>query len=884
MDAPWTVKGLLADMRARDDAPAIIAVTEDDVARFASRDLADRTVRLAGGLLDAGLKPQEPVAIWGPNSADWAVAGLAVMAAGGTLAPIDDLAGDEDAERVVIDSGARRVFASPQHMPAVRALPEDGDRQLIRLGDADEESRDLPHLDDIAADAERSLPDVPRDAPVLYEFTSGTTGKAKAFHLTQVNIAANVEAIVDRRIVRVGDHVLMPLPFHHAYPWIVGILTGLTAGVAVVLPQAVTAPHLLRAMAAAEVTVMVGVPRLYDALMTGVESKVGGSSTVVRRTFGGLRDACFRFDERLGVNPGKLLFAPVRRKIGPKVRLMVSGGARLEPAVIRKIRGLGWQVLSGYGLAETASIFTANLPGATRVGSEGRVLTADGDIRIGEPDDSGLGEIQLRGSSVFSGYIDNPEANAAAFTEDGWFRTGDLGRLDDDGYVYVLGRSKELIVLSGGKNVEPEALEKAYGEHPYIAEIGVLERSGSLVALIRPDTAAIRADNHSRVHDAVRVAIGSVGRHRPPYQRLAGFAITREPLPRTRLLKIRRFMLPDLYERALAGEDKAPAAEMSDADRALIEQSPGREVWGLLQEKYPQQQLSLDTSPQLDLGMDSFAWMSFVSELETRTGARLGEEALGRIETLRDLIEEADKAEAEPEPVSDKAVDAMLRPPGPALKAIGNTIFAAAKGLMRTVFSLRVEGVDNVPKEGAVVLTANHVSDLDPVALAASLPYDQLDRTWWGADAGRLQETVLGRRLSRAGRVYPVNDRSPAMALAAAEKVLADGRIQVWFPESWRSPDGSLQRFLPGIGKLLSASRAAAVPVFIEGTFEAMPRDRRWPRPHRVRVVFGEPIPYEQLRAAAAGDEDYEGIAAALRERVAALAPAQVREMSEAAE
>ncbi len=878
MDGSWTIKRLLDEMYGRGDVPALIAVSEAEVRSWSNGALALEAQRLAAGLLDDGLQPGEPVALWGANSAAWIVAAFAVTAAGGVMVAVDDLATDEAGTRAIVDSGSRRAFVSGHHVAALRSLPDAGQRRLVRLDEADPDDDEagahaaVPHWRTLLATAARPLPDLAADAPASLAFTSGTTGRPKAFHLTHGNIAANVEAVVAARIVEAGDRVLLPLPFHHAYPWVIGILTALTAGVTIVLPEAVSGPHLVRALKAGDVTVMVGVPRLYEALMTGLEAKLAGRSALVGRMFAGVRDACFWCRDRLAINPGRVLFAPVRRQVGPKVRLMVSGGARLEAAVIRKIKGLGWEILTGYGLAETASIFTFNTPQAQRVGSEGRPAVKGSEVRIGDADATGLGEIQMRGSSVFSGYLDNPEANAAAFTDDGWFRTGDRGRVDEDGYVYVLGRLTEMIVLSGGKNVDPESLEKAYGGHPHIAEIGIFAPAGALAALVRPDLAAIRADGLTRVDDAIRVALAGIGRHLPPYQRLAGFAVTRDPLPRTRLMKLRRFMLPDLYARALSGADRAPAAAMSDADRALVAISPARDVWALLQEKHPQQQLTMDVSPQLDLGMDSFAWMSFVVELESRAGVQLSEDAIGRIETLRDLIHEVNAAGSAPARVPAEQVEALLRPPGAAMRLLGVIVFVLTKAIMRTVFRLRVEGLDRLPQRGPFVLTPNHVSDLDPVALAASLPLARLRQTWWAADVVRLHATVLGRRLCRATRVYPVSERAPAIALSAAERVLAGGEVQVWFPESWRSPDGRLQRFLPGIGKLLSESRAAAVPVLIEGTFEALPRGRRWPKPHAVRVVFGAAVAYDELRADAAGDDDYDGIAAALRERLAALA------------
>ena len=207
-------------------------------------------------------------------------------------------------------------------------------------------------------------------------------------------------------------------------------------------------------------------------------------------------------------------------------------------------------------------------------------------MRIADPDSRGEGEIQLRGPSVFAGYLDNPDANRAAFTEDGWFRTGDLGRVDDDGYVYVSGRLKEMIVLGGGKKIFPEELEKRYGASPFIREVAVLERRGALVALVVPDAAAIRSSANPSVEAVVRVALASVAQGLPSHERLSGFVVARQPLPRTRLGKYQRFLLPRLYDEALAGRGPRAAKPLSDEDRALLAGPKAAAAWRVLQARY----------------------------------------------------------------------------------------------------------------------------------------------------------------------------------------------------------------------------------------------------------------------------------------------------------
>jgi len=531
-------------------------------------------------------------------------------------------------------------------------------------------------------------------------------------------------------------------------------------------------------------------------------------------------------------------------------------------------------VLSGYGLAETASMFTGNVPDARRVGSAGRAL-GEGRVRIAAPDAEGVGEIELRGPAVTAGYLDNPEANAESFTEDGWFRTGDLGRVDADGFLFVTGRRKEILVLGGGKKIDPEDLERAYAAAPGIAEIGVLESAGALVALVRPDMQALHARGSYNPRDGVDVALTSVAQGLPSYQRLSGFALTEVPLPRTQLGKLRRFLLVERHAEALAGAAKRAAREFTADDAALLRDATAAGIWALLQQRYPGQATDMDVNLALDLNLDSFAWMELTLELQNRFGLTLSDSDIARISTIRDLLRTAESQSSPSAIAPALALDLnrWLAPTGVLLTTAGLTLAVLDRLLMRTAFRLRVRGCEHLPVEGGFVLAPNHVSDLDPVALAAALPLARLRRIYWAGDKRRLFYNAASRLFCRAVHLFPVDERHPAAAVEAAARVLAAGGIQVWFPEGWRSPDGRCRRFLPGIGQLLLRAGAPVVPVWIEGAFEALPRTRRIPRLHPISIAFGEPVRAEVLRSEGKGASNEERIAEALRRRVVALAP-----------
>jgi long-chain acyl-CoA synthetase len=385
--------------------------------------------------------------------------------------------------------------------------------------------------------------------------------------------------------------------------------------------------------------------------------------------------------------------------------------------------------------------------------------------------------------------------------------------------------------------------------------------------------------------DAVRVGLAEAARDLPSYQRLSGFALTDQPLPRTGLGKFRRFLLPRLYLEARSGRAARPAGVLGEADAALLTDPTARAVWALLQQRYPAGPIGLDVNLALDLNLDSFGWMELTIALQERLGVSLSGADIIDIATIRDLLRRCIElrasttaAVAQPAPAIAEDIDRWLAPTGFLLTTFGALLYALNWAVMRGMFRLRVIGREHLPEQGCFVITPNHVSDMDPLAMAASLSLARLRRTYWAADIVRLSfDNALARLFCRAVHLFPADATHPGAAIRAAIRVLDAGHAQIWFPEGWRSPDGQLQRFMPGIGQLLLRTGALVVPTWIDGTFEALPRFRHMPRLHQLSVTFGPPVDPATLRAEGIGSSDEERIAQALHDRVNRLAPAQAR-------
>jgi long-chain acyl-CoA synthetase len=870
MPGAATLQELLRSFAERGATTAVIAYADDREESCSFAELGEKAARLGAALAARGVARGDAVALIAPNSPTWIAAFWGIVAAGAIALPIDAQLGERDLERMIALGECRWAFATAA---VARRLESIAPACRAILLDSDEPPPPGEPWQNLLSAPQCDLPRVEaRDVAVIV-FTSGTTGTPKAVPLTHANLLTNVRALIATGLVGPGDRALLPLPLYHAYPLTIGMLTPFALGCGIVLPAGVSGIELLAAMRRARVTALLGVPRLYTALYDNLRREMAAKPPRVA-AFLSVMLRLARWACRCGLSwPGRLLFRPIRYRLAPQLRLLVSGGAAIEREVEESLSALGWEVLTGYGLVETSSMLTFNPPGAARAGSAGRPV-AGMEIRIREPDATGAGEIETRGPSLFSGYRGDPEKTRDAFTEDGWFRTGDLGLVDRDGYLHIAARKSETIVLADGKKLFPEEFEPVYAGAPLIREAALLGVGGALVALVVPDLAAARDMGALRLADALREGLTAAGQTLPSYARLSGFAIAREALPRTQLGKIRRHLLPPLYEAARRPETAAPPADISAADQTLLENPAAAAVWRWLADRFPDRSLRLDTIPQLDLGIDSLGWVEFTLALERELGISLTEREISRIVTLRDLLREAAAApKSGRRTVPSEADTRWLAPPGPGARLLRGVGEALLRAIMRWGFALRVEDLTHLPPAGPVILCPNHVSYLDPFALGAALPPHRLHKTCWGGWTGVAFTTRLRRWFSRAAHVIPVDpDRAVSSGLAMAGLALERGWSLVWFPEGARSPSGALQRFLPGIGALIERHPVPVVPVSIVGSFAAWPATRRFPRLRPITVRFGKPIDPAILLANPAGHGRDAAIAEAIREAAAELA------------
>lgn len=861
-------------------------------------EVARQVRALAAAMVRVGLRPGDRVALVSENRPEWIVAYFALTAAGGTAVPLDVQLSDGEIATVLEHAGCRIGIACGKQ--AARLLALNRERALSRVVDLDagaSEGRLLAFravLQDAAGAHAVSLPTVTEDALASILYTSGTTGTPKGVMLTHANFLANTRSILDFGLVNADDNLLALLPLHHAFAFTVQLIL-LFTGARLTFPASLKGPDLIACMQETGVTLLVGVPQLFYMLHKGIfdeiERRPVGRRWLLRsllRLSGALRPR--------GINLGRIVFAPVHRKFGGRLRILASGGARLDPGIAGDFLALGFTMTEGYGLTETSPVACFNPLDRMRPGSVGIPLPGV-EVKVANPDADGVGEIAIRGPNVMKGYYENPAATAEVM-QTGWFLSGDLGFLDADGYLTITGRVKEVIVLSSGKNIYPEEVEEPYLKSPYIKEVCLVpqtaERGGAevegLLALVLPDLDSFRAEGMTNVFETIRWDMENIGRNLPPYKRPTGLVIVKEGFPRTRLGKIQRHLVAQRFRDERAQAAAVPEAPPSEADVALLEDEVGRRVLEYLREAVKKPVVRFDDNLELDLGMDSLARVEMLVVLEEMFGVEIPDEAAAQCFTVREVVEHLQALRGTPlgaaaaarrpgwgkiltgsAPAEVQAmVEASSRPSASVVTAVTRAICVA---VFRTAYRLRVQGLRHVPAHGPVILVSNHCSYFDAFLLAASLPLRICQQIFYMGFEWFFRHPILAW-WGRGVRVIPVDmDTYLMRALQASALVLKQGKGLCVFPEGERSVDGRVRPFRKGVGILARELKVPVLPAHISGAFESWPRGQSLPKIHRIRVRFGPVVTSEELLAGEGprGGDEYETIVMRLRERVIAL-------------
>ncbi|MCC7292023.1 MAG: AMP-binding protein [Phycisphaerales bacterium] len=838
--------------RVYPDKPALQVLREKKWVRYTYDDALRATGVIMRRLEERGLVAGDRVALCAENGPEWGLTFLALMRAGMTAIPLDPQLRGEDAWASTRFAQGKLMCAGRTTLEKLEQSRGGGDAPLALLAD--------PFVPPPGASRDAGPDAHPISGSELASilFTSGTTVAPKAVQLTHRNFIANARALLERHPLRPTDEFLSVLPIYHAFEFTGGFLAPLACGATITYLDQLKGPEIVAAMQSTGTTVMLVVPRILRMFYDSVLKNVALAGKFKRFLF----RASERVSDWTGRRYGRVLFAPIHRQFGGRLRMFVSGGSALDAELFHAFRRWGFPVCEGYGLTETAPVLTVSTLDSARPGSVGTPL-CNVELEIRHQNLEGIGEVWVRGPSCTSGYASNKEATDELVV-DGWLRTGDLGWQDSVGNLYLTGRAKDLIVTSSGKNVYPDEVEFRYRELPYVKELCVLAMPCSrthgeavhAVAVIDPSAAP--GLDVSSMEREVRSAAAEVAESLPSHQRITTFHFWHTELPKTSTMKAKRGLIRDMLLSKGAAETRPDAA---GGEIQVDLSSPAAScLWGILSRvsRLPKEAIHAHSHLLLDLGIDSIARLEVVSEIEANFRMKISEKESGELARVSDLLARIGSrkpvAGARREPdvfarsvLSNGRTGDLNGGLPPALKPVRWALRGGTIAFMSTYVRVDAHGVENLPATGPFILAPNHSSHLDSPAVVTAIGGRR--RVWIAAAEDYFFDTSLKKFLF--GKVFdtiPFDRHSDGVAgLRRCAEALHKGDGLLIFPEGTRSQSGSIQPFKVGSAVLATEAGVPIVPVHIARTYDLLRKGQRFVRPGTVRVAFGAPVPPRTL-------------------------------------
>jgi len=865
---------------------AVFSRTESTYTPQSFLELYQKVLQLASFFESQGIKDQSHCALIMENSQFWIIAFWAVMKLNATIVPLNPQLGDDDLTAFLTHSESSCILTSNGFSERLSKIAERLTLPLFRI--------DTPACyPQVTA---QEIPAPPINSPdrqvAAIVYTSGTIAAPKGVMLTHENFLSNVRSLQKLRLMIETDCLIAVLPFYHTYALTVNLLLPLLSGATLSFPAHLDIQEILECVKKTQVTVLVGVPRLFTLLCNKIQEFILKRPLFEQWSIKIILAVTARIRQWTKVNYALLLLPSLHAHFGPQFRFMISGGAPLRKDIAKSLYAYGFTIVEGYGLTETSPVLTFNLPHCFKIGSAGKALP-DIDIQIHEPDDHATGEIIARGKNVMAGYYKDPALTEETL-QNGWFYTGDIGTFDTDGFLYITGRRKELIVLSSGKKIIPDELEAHYGKSPFIAELCIFlthtpDEKDILTAAILPHYEHFRSQGIGRVKERLHWEIENASRALPPYKRIHDFIIINEALPKTVLGKLQRYEIARKYAQrnTVEHEEKDPA--LTDDDARLMASAICRKAMAYLSEKL-KKTIHLDDNLELELGLDSLEQIGLFLDFEKITGIHLEGQELLDVFTVRDVFKKliaytgpadgetdshADDWQKTLQPPFDPQIENAISLAEPPLKRIIQRLFMFKMKLFaRGFLFLSVEGKENIPRTGPVLLCPNHTSFFDGPLMATALPMHTLYETYFLGYSAYFDHPSL-RWCKKLLHLVSIDAGSQlTQSLQLCSYILRNNRILCMFPEGMRSSDGTVQEFKRGVGILVKELNVPVIPVYIDGAYQAWPAHRDIPHMYPVTITFGKPIsPQELLTPAKSTVDSYKNIVDNLREAVIQLGP-----------
>lgn len=780
--------------------------------------------------------------IFSENREGWAYSFFSVWLNEGIAVPVDASSTASDVAYILNDCRPDAVWVSKEKEPVLRealSMSEAGPSVFI-IDDYEGLSIQDEPVTSILPWSALSEPDNSDTALIIY--TSGTTGSPKGVMLSYANLKANVHSVsYDVPIYTERRRALVLLPLHHVLPLMGSLIAPLYMGGGIAICPSLSGPDIMDTLCRGQVGIMIGVPRLWQTLYVGIKKKID-QSPIARMLFALCKAAKSRTLSRI-------VFSSVRKKMGGHIDYCVSGGAALDKEIGEGLRTLGLDVLEGYGMTETAPIIAFTRPGDIIPGCSGLPLPGV-ECKLID------GELCVKGPNLMKGYYNRPEETQAVIDSDGYLHTGDLAQFDTVGRVTITGRTKEIIVLSNGKNVQPSEIEyKLEKYEKLVKEAAVVQDGDMLRAIIVPQPAWAATLTDSEVTARLkREVLEPYNMTVSAYKKIMSVLVYRGELPRTRLEKLQRYKLGAILKEEQGARSKEhervpePDSEEYRLIKNFIESEKGVKVHAA-------------DHIETDLALDSLDKVSLQSFIESTFGTSVSVEEMPGFPNVEALARHVSlqKTRIEVEDVDwhqllNGSVDNLPLPTSGFAHRIVSRLF---KGFFCLYNSLKIKGKENIPAKGACIIAPNHQSFADGPLVLSGIPWNEIGEYYFYATEEHLRGERR-RKMAAKSNIIVMERANLKSSILKLAKVLREGHRIIIFPEGARTHDGGTVPFKKTFAILAKELAVPIIPVCIRGAYEALPRGSRLMRPKHIEVTYLPAINGARSKEQGAGELSYE--------------------------
>ena len=769
--------------------------------------------------------------IFSENRIGWAYSFFSIWLNEGIAIPVDASSTVGDVAYILNDCQPDAVWVSKDREAVLResltltsSKEEEATPEIFIIDDYEEASIANEPATSILPWSALSEPDNNDIAVIIY--TSGTTGSPKGVMLSYANLKANIYSVsYDVPIFTEKRRTLVLLPLHHILPLMGSLIAPLYMGGGIAICPSLSGPDIMDTLYRGQIGIMIGVPRLWQTLFVGIKKKID-QSLVARLLFAICSAVKWRPLSRL-------VFSSVRKKMGGHIDYCVCGGAALDKEIGEGLRTIGLDVLEGYGMTEMAPIIAFTRPGDYIPGCSGLPLPGVECKLIN-------GELCVKGPNLMKGYYNRPEETKAVIDSDGYLHTGDLATIDSVGRITLTGRTKEIIILSNGKNVQPSEIEyKLEKFDRYVKEAAVVQDGDMLRAIIVPQPAWASTRTDSEVAIALkREVLEPYNITVSAYKKIMSVLVYRGELPRTKLEKLQRFKLGAILKEEQGARSKEHESKPE----------PDFEEYLLLKrfiESEKDVKVHAADHIETDLALDSLDKVSLQGFIENSFGTTVSVDTMPSFPNIEALARHvaAQKTKMEAEDVDWHQlllgpVDALPLPTAGFAYRFVSRLF---KWFFRLYNGLKIKGKENIPQKGACILAPNHQSFADGPLTLSALDWNTLGEYFFYATEEHVRSSYR-KRLAAKSNVIVMERANLKNSILKLAKVLREGHRVIIFPEGARTHDGGTVPFKKTFAILAKELNVPIVPVCIKGAFEALPRGSAFMRPKHIEVTFLDPL------------------------------------------